>query len=77
LIAEAITAGASRVAATPLCLHAVATTPAGLMELIRSYCSIRVGHPELTDRMAPALHVSGPAQRSLHVTAYMLAKSPK
>ena len=27
--------------------------------------------------LAPALHVSRPAQRSLHVTAYMLAKSPK
>jgi len=32
----AITAGASRVAPDPLCLHAVATTPAGPMELIRS-----------------------------------------
>ncbi len=31
------TAGASRVAAGPFCLHAVAITPAGLMELIRSY----------------------------------------
>jgi hypothetical protein len=31
-----ITAGASRVAPDPLCLHAVATTPAGSMELIRS-----------------------------------------
>jgi len=65
LIAKAITAGASRVATTPLCLHAVATTPAGLMELVRSYCSIRVGHPVLAKGMAPALHVSGPAQRSL------------
>ena len=53
------------IAATPLCLHAVATTPAGLMELIRSYCSIRIGHPVLAKGMAPALHVSGPAQRSL------------
>ncbi len=32
----AITAGASRVAPDPLCLHAVATTPAGPMEPIRS-----------------------------------------
>ena len=37
------------------------------MEPIRSYCSIRVGHPVLAKGMAPALHV----------TAYMLAKSPK
>jgi hypothetical protein len=34
---DAITAGASRVAYGPLCLHAVANTPAGLMEFIRSY----------------------------------------
>jgi hypothetical protein len=40
LIPTAITAGASCVAPDPLCLHAVATTPAGPMELIRSYCSI-------------------------------------
>jgi hypothetical protein len=38
---------ASRVAATPHCLHAVATTPAGLMELVRSYCSINLGLPLL------------------------------
>jgi len=36
LILIAITAGASRVALDPLCLHAVATTPAGPMERIRS-----------------------------------------
>jgi hypothetical protein len=47
LTAETITARASRVAAIPLCLHAVATTPAGLMEPIRSYCSARVGLPLL------------------------------
>src|SRR5436190_18106804 len=36
LILIAITAGASRVASDPLCLHAVATTTSGPMELIRS-----------------------------------------
>ncbi len=36
MIPTAITAGASRVASDPLRLHAVATTPAGPMELIRS-----------------------------------------
>ena len=36
LIPTAITAGASRFASGPLCLHAVATTPAGPMEPIRS-----------------------------------------
>src|SRR6185369_5789767 len=37
LIHTAITAGTSRVAYGPLCLHAVANTPAGLMEFVRSY----------------------------------------
>jgi hypothetical protein len=64
LIPTAITAGASRVASDPLCLHAVATTPAGSMELIRSYRSTDVGLPEITDGSAPALSVSRPAQRS-------------
>ena len=34
LIHTAITAGTSRVAHGPLCLHAVANTPAGLMEIL-------------------------------------------
>jgi hypothetical protein len=33
--------------AISMCLHAVATTPAGSMELIRSDCSIVVGLPTL------------------------------
>jgi hypothetical protein len=36
LIPTAITAGASRVASGPLCLHAVANTPAGSMGTVRS-----------------------------------------
>src|SRR5258708_27992178 len=59
-----ITAGASRVAPDPLCLHAVATTPAGSMELIRSYRSTDVGLPHITVGSAPASQVSRPAQRS-------------
>ena len=47
MTAETITARASRVAAIPLCLHAVATTPAGLMEPIRSFCSASIGLPLL------------------------------
>jgi hypothetical protein len=54
-----------RVASDPLCLHAVATTPAGSMELIRSYRSTDVGLPHITDGSAPASRVSRPAQRSL------------
>jgi hypothetical protein len=48
LIAEAITAGASRVATGQLCMLAVAITPAGLMKLVRSYCPISGGHPDFT-----------------------------
>ena len=47
LIHAAITAGTSRVAAGPLCLHAVANTPTGLMELVRSYRSISFGLPSI------------------------------
>ena len=65
LIHTAITAGTSRVAHGPLCLHAVATTPAGRMEFVRSNDSIRFGLPSNRGGSAPALTVSGPAQRSL------------
>ena len=43
MIPTAIPAGASRVASGLLCLHAVATTPAGLMEPVRSCCSLSLG----------------------------------
>src|SRR6267143_1311921 len=49
----------------PLCLHAVANTPAGLMEFVRSYDSITFGLPTNRDGSAPALRFSRPAQRSL------------
>jgi hypothetical protein len=80
LIACATTAGASRVASGPLCVHAVANTPAGLVEPVRSYCPINFGLPSSVGGSAPALYVSRPAQRSLtlrpvrspshHVTLY-------
>jgi hypothetical protein len=57
-----------RVASDPLCLHAVATTPAGLMELIRSYRSINFGLPQITDYRwvgSCIITVSRPALRSL------------
>ena len=60
-----ITAGTSRVAYGPLCLHAVANTSAGRMEFIRSYSSIRFGLPRNRCRSAPALVFSRPAQRLL------------
>ena len=65
LIHTAITAGTSRVAYGPLCLHAVATTPAGLMEFVRSYHSTNFGLPSNRDGSAPALRFSRPAQRLL------------
>src|SRR5580658_6579041 len=65
LIHTAITAGTSRVAHGPLGLHAVANTPAGRMEFVRSYHSIRFGLPRIGGGSAPALSVSRPAQRSL------------
>jgi hypothetical protein len=67
LIPTAITAGTSRVAHGPLCLHAVANTPAGRMEFVRSYHSIRFGLPRNRGGSAPALSVSGPAQRLLRL----------
>ena len=55
----------SRVASGLLCLHAIAITPAGPTELVRSSISIVSGLPCVTVRSAPAIIVSGPAQRSL------------
>ena len=57
--------GVSRVASGLLCLHAIAITPAGPMKLVRSSISIVCGLPCVTVRSAPAIVVSGPAQRSL------------
>jgi hypothetical protein len=60
-----ITAGASRVAPGLPCLHAIAITPVGLRELVRSSVSLVSGLPCETVRSASAIVVSGPAQRSL------------
>ena len=65
LIPTAITVGVSRVASGLLCLHAVAITPAGPMELVRSSISIVSGLPCETVRSAPAIVFSRHAQRSL------------
>jgi hypothetical protein len=73
LIHTAITAGTSRVAYGPLCLHAVANTPAGLMEFVRSYDSTNFGLPQNRGGSAPALVFSRPAQRSLRLRP---ARSP-
>jgi hypothetical protein len=57
--------GVSRVASGLLCLHAIAITPAGSVELVRSFFSTVGGLPCVTIRSAPAIVFSGPAQRSL------------
>jgi hypothetical protein len=49
-----ISAGASRVAMVPFCLLAVAITPAGPMEAVRSYSSIVIGLPRILGGSAPA-----------------------
>jgi hypothetical protein len=78
LVPTATTAGASRVASGLLCLHAVAITPAGSMELIRSSISIASGLPRVTVRSAFAIVFSRPAQRSLtlRLHARRVAKRP-
>src|SRR5437899_11881566 len=65
LVTTATTTRASRVTAGSFRIHAVAITPPGLMELIRSYFSINVGLPQNHGGSAPALIVSRPAQRVL------------
>ena len=65
LIDTAITAAASPVASGLLCLHAIAITPAGSMELVRSSLSIDCGLPCVKARSAPATIFPGPAQRLL------------
>src|SRR5467141_1875789 len=75
LIPSAITAGTSRVAPGPLCLHAVANTPAGLMEFVRSYDSISFGLPSLSGRVGSCVNVFEACSAFTHVTACTLAKS--
>ena len=76
LIPTAITAGTSRVAPGPLCLHAVANTPAGLMEFVRSYDSISFGLPSLSGRVGSCVNVFEACSAFTHVTACTLARSP-
>ena len=76
LIHTAITAGTSRVAHGPHCVHAVANTPAGRMELVRSYNSIRFGLPTKPGRVGSCITIFGACLAFTHVTAYTLAESP-
>jgi hypothetical protein len=76
LIHIATTAGTSRVAYGPLCLHAVANTPAGLMELVRSYRSTNFGLPTKPGRVGSCISLFEACSAFTHVTACTLAKSP-
>jgi len=76
LIATAITVGASRVASGPLCLHAVATTPAGPRALIRSLLLPR-RRPSPDNSWVSSCIISFVACSAFtHVTTYRLAESP-
>jgi hypothetical protein len=76
LIPTAITAGAFRVASGLLCLHAIAITPAGPMELVRSSISIVSGLPCVTVRSAPATLFFGACSAFTYVMACTLAELP-
>src|SRR5437660_9177066 len=66
----------SRVAHGPHCVHAVANTPAGRMELVRSYNFIRFGLPTKPGRVGSCITIFGACSAFTHVTACTLAKSP-
>ena len=77
LIHTAITAGTSRVAYGPLCLHAVANTPAGLMEFFCSLVRFHQLRPSLEPgRVGSCITLFEACSAFTHVTACTLAKSP-
>jgi len=71
-----ITAGASRVASDPLCLHAVATTPAGPMEPIRSLLLHRLRPSPDYRWVGSCINRFEACSAFTHLTTYRLAKSP-
>src|ERR1039457_3710402 len=71
-----ITAGASRVAPDPLCLHAVATTPAGPMERIRSLLLHRLRPSPDYSWVGSCINSFEACLAFTHVTTCRLAKSP-
>jgi hypothetical protein len=58
------------------CLHAVANTPAGLMEFVRSYLSTNFGLPTKPGRVGSCISLFEACSAFTHVTACTLAKSP-
>ena len=76
MILIAITAGASRVALDPLCLHAVATTPAGPMERIRSVLLHRLRPSPDYSWVGSCINSFEACSAFTRVTTCRLAKSP-
>ena len=77
LIPTSITAGTSRVAYGPLCLHAVANTPAGRMELFCSLVPFHSLRPSpKPGRVGSCISLFEACSAFTHVTACTLAKSP-
>jgi hypothetical protein len=76
LIRTAITAGTSRVASDPLCLHAVAYTPAGSMETDSLIPFHRLRPSPNRRRVGSCIVGFEACSAFTHVTACMLAKSP-
>ena len=75
-IHAAITAGTSRVAPGPLCLHAVANTPAGPMETCSLIRFHRLRLSPNRRRVGPCIALFEACSAFTHVTACTLAKSP-
>jgi hypothetical protein len=76
LIHTAITAGTSRVASDPLCLHVVANTPAGPMETCSLVLSHRLRPSPNRRRVGPCIVGFEACSAFTHVTACMLTESP-
>ena len=81
LIQTAITAGTSRVAHGPLCLHAVANTPAGRMEVCFLFFFSLVRFHSLRPspkpgRVGSCITLFEASSAFTHVTACTLARSP-
>ncbi len=58
------------------CLHAVAITPAGSMDPVRSYCFHQRRPSPITRWVGSCVTCFEACSAFTHVTAYMLAKSP-
>ena len=76
LIHTAITAGTSRVATGPLCLHAFANTPAGPMETCSLVQCHRLRPSPNRRRVGPCITLFEACSAFTHVTACMLTESP-